>query len=114
MPFGTDAPVEPPDPWPGIAAAITRRGSGWPPEAGLHPRQAISLARALRAACFDGPLSAGATDQGHLDAGARADLLVVPAGPLDRPTDPEALASLRPLATLLDGVVVHQAPDFDP
>jgi hypothetical protein len=46
--------------------------------------------------------------------GARADLLVVPAEPLDRPADPDALASVRPLATLLDGVVVQQSPQFDP
>ena len=113
MPFGTDAPVEPPDPWPGIAAAVTRRGPGWPESASFHPRQAISLERALRAACLDGPRSAGVTDQGHLAPGARADLIVVPAEPFDGP-DGAGLASVRPLATLLDGVLIHQRPDFAP
>jgi predicted amidohydrolase YtcJ len=111
MPFGTDAPVEPPDPWPGIAAAVTRRGPGWPESASFHPRQAISLDRALRAACLDGPRSAGVPDLGHLAPGARADLMVVPAAPFDDPQHAE-LAAVRPLATLLDGVPIHRSVDF--
>jgi hypothetical protein len=117
LPFGTDAPVESPDPWPGIAAAVLRRGPGWPHEAAFHPEQAVSLARALRAACLDGPRSAGRADEGHLDVGARADLLVLPGQPFDEAHEKvgaEALAAIRPLATLLDGTVVHRAPSFDP
>ena len=111
MPFGTDAPVESPDPWPGIAAAVTRRGPGWPESASFHPSQAISLERALRAACLDGPRSAGLSDQGHLAPGTRADLVVVPAEPFDDLLASE-LAAVRPLATLLDGVPVHQSVDL--
>ncbi|HKZ92366.1 MAG TPA: amidohydrolase [Candidatus Limnocylindrales bacterium] len=114
LPFGTDAPVEPPDPWPGIAAAVTRRGAGWPAHAAFGPRQAVSLARALRGACLDGPRSARAADEGHLDVGARADLLILPAEPFDGPASAEQLASVRPLATMLDGSVVFESPDFDP
>jgi predicted amidohydrolase YtcJ len=113
LPFGTDAPVEPPDPWPGIAAAVTRRGAGWLAGSEFHPRQAISLGRAMRAACLDGPTSAGLGDQGHLGVGARADVLIVPAGPFRRTDDADALASIRPLATLLDGEVVHYTANFD-
>lgn len=114
LPFGTDAPVEPPDPWPGIAAAVTRQGPSWPFGEPFHPEQAISLERALRAACLDGPRSAMRTDEGHLGSGARADLVVLPASVLDTPADPEVLGRTRPLATLLDGSVIHQAPGFDP
>jgi hypothetical protein len=117
LPFGTDAPVESPDPWPGIAAAVLRRGPGWPRDAALHPEQAVSLARALRGACLDGPRSAGRADEGHLDVGACADLLVLPGQPFDETREApsaEALAAMRPLATLLDGIVVHRSPDFDP
>ncbi len=84
LPFGTDAPVESADPWPGLAAAVTRRGAGWSEGAAFHPEQAISLGRALRGACLDGPRSAYLDDQGHLGVGARADLLVVPAVDLRR------------------------------
>jgi predicted amidohydrolase YtcJ len=114
LPFGTDAPVESADPWPGIAAAVTRRGPGWLPEEAFYPAQAISLERALRAACLDGPRSARIGDEGHLDVGARADLVVLPARLSSEPHDPAVIASVRPQATLLDGEVVHRAPDFDP
>ena len=114
MPFGTDAPVEAADPWPGIAAAVTRRGQDWSAGTAFVPEQAISLERALRGACLDGPRSAHIDDQGHLAVGARADLLVLPAAAFDCPLEAELLATIRPLATLLDGAVVHQVPDFDP
>jgi predicted amidohydrolase YtcJ len=114
LPIGTDAPVEAADPWPGLAAAVTRRGPKWSESQAFHPEQAISLDRALRGACLDGPRSAHLADQGHLDTGARADLLVVPSAIFDEPADPDVLGTARPLATLLDGEIVHRAPDFDP
>ena len=114
MPFGTDAPVESADPWPGIAAAVTRRGPGWRAAETFHPEQAIDLARALRCAALDPPRSAYVHDQGHLDVGARADLLVVPATLFAEPADAATIANTRPRATLLDGEVVYRAPDFDP
>jgi hypothetical protein len=113
LPFGTDAPVESADPWPGLAAAVTRRGPGWADADVFQPEQAIGLDRALRGACLDGPRSAHLSDQGHLDVGARADLLVVPATIFDEPTDADGLATTRPLATLLDGEVIHRRPEFD-
>jgi hypothetical protein len=112
LPFGTDAPVESPDPWRGLAAAVGRRGAGWPDELAFHPEQAIGLDRALRGACLDGPRSARMVDQGHLDAGARADLLVVPADMFERP-GVDVLEHTRPQATLLDGEVIYRAPEFD-
>ncbi len=111
-PFGTDAPVEPADPWPGLAAAVTRRGAGWAEADAFHLEEAVDLDRALRAACLDGPRSARVHDQGHLDVGARADLLVVRAAILADPVDPDVLATARPQATLLDGEVIHLAPGF--
>ena len=121
LPLGTDAPVEPADPWRGIAAAVTRRGTGWPSERALHPEQAIGLARALRAACLDGPRSAHLADQGHLGVGARADFLVLPGSAFEAADEggssgpsAELLSELRPLATVLDGEAVWRSPDFDP
>ena len=114
LPFGTDAPVESADPWPALAAAVTRRGAGWAEDQAFHPEQAIGLDRALRGACLDGPRAARSGDQGHLEAGARADLLVVPAELFEEAPDPDRLAATRPRATLLDGRIVYQAPDFEP
>jgi predicted amidohydrolase YtcJ len=113
LPFGTDAPVESPDPWRSLAAAVSRRGADWEVHRAFHPEQAIDLDQALRSASLDGPRSAGLEDQGHLGSGARADLLVVPADMFAAPDDPDVLAHTRPLATLLDGEVVYRAPAFD-
>lgn len=114
LPFGTDAPVEPPDPWPGIAVAVTRRGPRSRPDDAFYPTEAMGLDRALRAACLDGPRSARLADQGHLGVGARADLLVVPADLVEKGDDPDVLGTVRPVATLLDGIVIHHTASFDP
>ncbi len=113
LPFGTDAPVEPPDPWRNIAAAVARRGAGWDTAATFYAEQAIGLDRALRGATLDGPISARVEDQGHLGPGARADLLVVPADMFEAPDDADVLEHTRPQATLLDGEVVYRTPEFD-
>lgn len=120
--FGTDAPVESPDPWPGIGIAVTRDSPTWPAAIGkngadrsFHAAEGIDLARAIRAACLDPALTAGETDRGRLVPGHRADLVVVPAEMLDEgAVAAGALASGRPLATLLDGKVCYRDAAFDP
>lgn len=111
VPFGTDAPVEPIDPWPGLAVAVTRADGSWP--AGMRPftpAQALSLERALRSACIDGPRSAGEEDRGRLTAGQRADVVVLPAAALEEPVAIGGpLATARPRQVLIDGVVVFEA-----
>ena len=79
IPIGTDAPVEPVDPWPGIAVAVARRDPFKPDDELTGAHNAISLARAVRAACLDPTLVAGESSLGRLMPGYRADLLVVPA-----------------------------------
>ena len=49
---------------------------------------------------------------GRLTAGYRADLIVVPAAGLREPVDSAALASTRPLATLIDGQVAYRSDEF--
>jgi hypothetical protein len=114
IPFGTDAPVEPPDPWPGLAVAVVRRDPGDQSAIPVGANQGIDLARALRAACLDPALVAAQPDLGRLTARMRADLLVVPAASFGDQMDAAALAATRPVATLIDGVVVHRAAHFDP
>ncbi len=108
IPFGTDAPVEPIDPWPGIACAVTRSAPDWPdgtPPFG--PANALPLWRAIRAACLDAPLSAGEPDRGRLVPGCRADLVVIPAAAVAEPVEiGGALWNARPRLVLVDGEVV--------
>lgn len=110
MPFGTDAPVESFDPWPGLALAVRREDARWP--AGtppFAPEQALTLERALRAACLDPAQSAREDDRGRLTVGQRADLVVIDAVALDEPVEPGgALATTRPRLVVLDGDVVYE------
>jgi predicted amidohydrolase YtcJ len=107
IPFGTDAPVEPWDPWPGLALAVTRQAGGWPGPFGSA--EALDLQRALRAACVDAARSAGEDDRGRLVPGQRADLVVVPAVALTGPVEPDGpLAGARPRLVLLDGDVAAE------
>ena len=110
LPFGTDAPVESIDPWPGIAIAVTRRDGSWPAgSAAFRPAEALTLERALRSACVDPAVSAGETDRGRLTVGQRADVLVIPAAAIDEPVEPGGpLATARPELVLVDGEVVFE------
>lgn len=105
--FGTDAPVEPVDPWTGLACAVTRSSPEWsagtPP---FGPRNALPLWRAIRAACVDPAISAGETDRGRLVPGQRADVVVLPAGAVVEPVEVGgALWHARPRLVLMDGEV---------
>jgi hypothetical protein len=108
--FGTDAPVESFDPWPGIAMAVCRADPGWP--AGTKPygpQEALSLDRAIRAACVDPAVMAREPDRGRLTVGKRADIVVVPAAAIDEPVTPGGpLGATRPTLVLLDGEVAFE------
>lgn len=108
--FGTDAPVEPYDPWPGIAISVARADASWGADAepfGAH--EALTLDRALRAACVDPAISAGEMDRGRLTVGQRADVVVLPAAALDEPVEAGGpLATARPELVLVDGEVVFE------
>ncbi len=110
MPFGTDAPVEPYDPWPGLALAVRREDARWP--AGMPTfaeEQSLTLDRALRAACIDPAVSARETDRGRLTVGQRADVVVIPAASIDEPvTAGGPLSTTRPVMVLIDGEVVFE------
>jgi predicted amidohydrolase YtcJ len=109
--MGTDAPVEPPDPWPGICVAVARRDPFKADQQPTGAHNTISLDRALRAACLDPALAAGQSDIGRLTPGNRADLLIVPAEPFMQPFDPAAVASIRPYATFIDGSPESGSPN---
>jgi hypothetical protein len=114
--IGTDAPVEPADPWPGIAITVTRDDPTWGPEAGapFHPEQALTLAQAVRAACVGPGQVARDARVGRLVPGSPADMLVLDASVLDeRVVAGGALAVARPHATLLDGDIVHRDAAWD-
>lgn len=108
--FGTDAPVEPIDPWPGLACAVTRAAPSWSPGTPpFGPAHAMPLWRAIRAATCNPALSAGEPDRGRLVPGHRADVVVVPLEALAEPVEVGgALWSARPTRVIVDGEAVFE------
>lgn len=105
--FGSDAPVESPNPFWGLHAAVTRRRQdGTPGPAGWYPQQRLTLHQALLA-YTQGPAYAAGWEgrQGALAPGYFADLIVLERDPFECP--PEALFTLRPQATMVGGEWVY-------
>ncbi len=106
--FGSDAPIESPNPWLGMFAALHRRfpGDGQPD---WQPQQALGVAAAL-AGYTSGPASAGGwPDRGHLRPGAHADLAVLNISLDDVLRGDDAMAAAQSFLTLLGGVETHRA-----
>jgi hypothetical protein len=77
--FGSDAPVESPNPFLGLHAAVTRRrADGSPSAKGWYPEQKITLAEALSAYTVGAAYAANAEHRlGKLSEGYLADLIVL-------------------------------------
>jgi len=107
--FGSDAPVESPNPFWGIYSAVTRRRlDGQPGSQGWYPEQRISLQEALNAYTLGPAFAAGNEDcQGKLAAGYYADFIVLDRDPFSIPV--VDLAALQPKATMVAGEWVWQS-----
>src|SRR5204862_8338104 len=84
--FGTDAPVEPIDPWPGVAMAVLRHDpSSGADVAPFGPEESLTREQTLRAAAVGPATFARDPLGGRLVPGSRADLIVLPAAPREGP-----------------------------
>ena len=101
--FGSDAPVESPNPFWGIHAAVTRRRiDGSPGVDGWYPQERISLMDALRAYTIGPAFGAGwEHDLGKLANGCLADLIILENDPFEIPV--EELHNLRPCGVMVNG-----------
>jgi predicted amidohydrolase YtcJ len=110
--FGSDAPVESPNPFWGLHAAVTRRRrDGTPGAQGWYPQHRLNVHEALQGFTRGVAYAAGMEDHlGMLSPGYLADLLVLSEDPLACPM--EQLAELYPLATMVGGKWVYGAPEF--
>jgi len=103
MAFGSDAPVESPNPFLGMHAAVTRmRSSGYPGGQGWYPEQRITLEQAL-AGFTTGPAFAAGLERvhGQLMPGFFADMIVLAEDPFT--LMPETIYQLQPVATMVSG-----------
>jgi len=107
--FGSDAPVENPNPFHGIHAAVTRRrADGLPGKAGWYPEQRLTLSEALAGFTL-GPAYAAEMEnrQGRLAPGFLADLIVLEKDLFM--SEPAELYEMRPAGTMIGGSWVWQS-----
>ena len=113
MAFGSDAPVESPNPFWGLHAAVTRqRADGSPGPEGWYPEQKISLTSAMQGFTYGAAYAAGMENRlGKLAPGYHADLLVLDQDPFK--VAPGQLRDMLPLATMVAGEWVYQDPQIE-
>lgn len=103
--FGSDAPVENPNPFWGIHAAVTRCAQGsvdsW------YAEECIDLADAFAAYTWEPARQAGLAQKlGELKTGQLADLVVLDQNPYQ--LDPDEIYSIKPVMVMVDGIWVHR------
>jgi predicted amidohydrolase YtcJ len=101
--FGSDAPVESPNPFLGLHAAVTRRRTdGSPSVEGWYPEQKLTLPEALSGYTTGAAYAANAEGRlGRLAPGYLADLIVLEEDIFD--CDPAHLWEVQPAATMIGG-----------
>jgi predicted amidohydrolase YtcJ len=107
--FGSDFPVESPNPFPGLAAAVSRQDMSGQPPGGWRPQDRVSFEQAL-AGFTRGAAYAGFAETriGSLEPGKWADFILV-----DRDVskvDAQALARTQVLETWVAGEKVWERP----
>lgn len=101
--FGSDAPVESPNPFLGIHAAVTRcRKDGTPSSDGWYPQQRIDLKSAFTAYTIGSAIAGNIENiSGKLLPGFYADLIVLAEDPFLIP--PQNLYQIKPTSTMISG-----------
>src|SRR6478672_2361670 len=100
--FGTDFPVESPNPFPGLAAAVSRQDVNGQPPGGWIPSERLTFEQAL-SAYTRGAAYAGFAEQkiGSLEPGKWADFIIVDRDPAT--VDAQSLAKTEVLETWIAG-----------
>ncbi|HYO47420.1 MAG TPA: amidohydrolase family protein [Gemmatimonadota bacterium] len=104
---GSDFPVESPNPFFGIYAAVTRQDQGGWPAGGWRSEEQMTREEALSCFTRDAAWAAGMEDEvGTLTPGKRADFVIVDRDPFTVPA--EELWKTRVLRTVIDGETVYE------
>jgi predicted amidohydrolase YtcJ len=106
--FGSDAPVENPNPWWGIHSAVTRRkADGTPGPEGWHPEGKLTVQQTLEAFTANPAQAAGRGEvQGKIKQGYWADLVILDSDPFT--IFPDELLDLKPSGIVVNGEWVWQ------
>ena len=107
--FGTDFPVESPNPFPGLAAAISRQDMNGQPPGGWIPSERLTFAEALDAYTRGAAYAGFAEDRiGALEPGKWADFILIDRDPTK--VGPQALARTQVIETWVAGKKVWARP----
>jgi len=107
MPFGTDWPVEPINPYLSLYAAVTRQSTEGDPAGGWWPQERLSIADAIR--CYTAESAYASFEEkqkGQIIPGLLADLAVHSRDLLT--IKPEEILQTEAVMTILGGSVVHE------
>jgi predicted amidohydrolase YtcJ len=107
VPFGTDWPVEPINPYLGLYAAVTRQSTEGEPAGGWWPQQRLSIAEAIR--CYTAESAYASfeeTEKGQLAPDMLADLAVHSRDLLT--IKPEEILQTEVVMTIFGGRVVYE------
>ncbi len=112
--FGSDAPVESPNPFWGIHAAVTRRrADGSPGKQGWHPEQRLTMQEAIEGFTLGAAYAAYAENRmGKLSKGYLSDLIVLEEDPFH--SDPDKVKDFRSSATMVAGEWVYEGSSGSP
>jgi predicted amidohydrolase YtcJ len=106
MAFGSDAPIETPDPLKGIHAAVTRRDPARPRHPAWYPGQCLTVAEALDAYTLGAALAGGESAlAGAIRRGMRADFTVLDRNILTVP-EPDAILEAGVAMTVVRGKTI--------
>ena len=108
--FGSDTPVESPDPFAGLAAAITREDAKGEPFGGWQPQERVSLEEALAGFTTGAAYAAFAEGKvGRLAPGLWADFILIDRDPML--STPAELRGTKVLETWVAGRKVYTKPN---
>lgn len=100
--FGSDTPVEPTQPFLGMAVAVSRQGADGQPAGGWQPQERLTLGQAMAAYTSGAAYAMFAEDRlGRLARGMKADFLFVDRDPTT--ATPETLRQTKVLETWING-----------
>lgn len=107
VPFGTDFPVEPINPYRTLYAAISRQDEAGDPAGGWQPQERVTMAEAIRCHTYESAYAEFAErEKGEIKVGMLADLVVHSKDLLS--VEPKEVLTTEPVFTIFNGRIVYE------